>query len=138
MANIYDMPVQRITGEPATLGDYLGKLGKARVEQYACSFSTTSVKTRNTFPESLVLSKFATVQPRLNRSCSKPRFADITMPGSIIDGRPAPGYPLEEAGDDHPFRPPRAGVRIVTVFRMFSRIERTFAPSTCFIPSTAP
>jgi hypothetical protein len=32
MANIYDIPVQRITGEPAMLGDYLGKLEKARVE----------------------------------------------------------------------------------------------------------
>src|ERR1700751_3681292 len=26
MANIYDIPVQRITGEPATLGDYRGKV----------------------------------------------------------------------------------------------------------------
>lgn len=26
MANIYDIPVQRITGEPATLGDYQGKV----------------------------------------------------------------------------------------------------------------
>src|ERR1700759_416211 len=26
MANIYDIPVQRITGEPASLGDYRGKV----------------------------------------------------------------------------------------------------------------
>jgi hypothetical protein len=32
MANIYDSPVQCITGELATLGDYLGKLEKAWVE----------------------------------------------------------------------------------------------------------